>query len=333
MGSNVAIVMATYNGAAHVEEQIRSLQAQDFSGWKLYVRDDGSSDATPALVARLASEDPRITVLPAGARLGVIGNFGALLQHAHRSGAEYVFPCDQDDVWQPTKISRALACMTRLEERHGRGAPLLVHTDLAVVDETLQLIHPSFLAFQGLAHEKRTPLHVLLVQNFVTGCASLLNRSLLDLVLPIPERCIMHDWWIAQCAAACGRIGFVAEATVRYRQHGANQVGAAGARGSLNLFDRNARKRFARSWVVAEQVLVQARDLEGRLRDRGGASADVLALVTAFSRLDDESPGRRFFTLRKLGIRRNRPFGTALLYVRMGLIPRRATSSGAETAS
>jgi rhamnosyltransferase len=320
MGSNVAIVMATYNGAAHVEEQIRSLQAQDRSDWRLYVRDDGSSDATPALVAQLAEGDPRITVLESRARLGVIGNFGALLSHAHRMGADYVFPSDQDDVWQPGKLSGALAVMAALEAEHGRDAPLLVHSDLAVVDDRLRPLHPSFLRYQGIANEEADPLEVLLVQNYVTGCASLLNRPLLDLGLPIPESCIMHDWWLAQCAAARGAIGFIPAPTILYRQHGANQIGASGALGNLNVLHARGRKRFVRSWNTAVQTVAQARALHHRLQERGGASPEALALVDAYAGIDATSPARRLRTLHRYGIRRQRPLGTALLYVRVALL-------------
>jgi glycosyltransferase involved in cell wall biosynthesis len=316
----VGIVLATYNGAAHVEEQVRSVQAQDFSGWRLFARDDGSSDDTSARLARLAAQDPRITVLEAGERLGVVGNFAALLAHARRAGAEYVFPCDQDDVWLPAKVSRSLAVMAQLEAEHGRETPLLVHSDLAVVDEALRPLYPSFLRRQGIRHQEVDPLNVLLVQNFVTGCASLLNGALLDLALPVPERCIMHDWWIAQCAAARGAIGFIPEATILYRQHGTNQIGATGALGNLNVLDAAGRKRFVRSWKVGVQSVEQAGTLLERLPERGGAAERVLDLLGAFARISGEPPLRRVRILRRRGIRRQSSFRTMLLYAQTALL-------------
>jgi glycosyltransferase involved in cell wall biosynthesis len=313
--------MATYNGAAHLEDQIRSLQAQDFRAWRLFVRDDGSSDGTPERLATLAGADSRISVLPTERRLGVIENFGELFWHAHREGAARVFLCDQDDVWHPTKITRTLAVMTRLEAEHGSEAPLLVHSDLEVVDESLHPLGPSFLRYQGLAHQDSAPLTVLLVQNFVTGCAMAVNRALLDLALPIPDGCIMHDWWLALCAAARGRIGFIPDALIRYRQHGRNQLGAGGSLGALNVLEREGRERFARSWEAIRQSLSQARLLEERLRERGGAAPRVLELVGAFSRLERDRPAIRLWKLARLGIHCHRPLGTAFLFARMGLMP------------
>lgn len=321
MGANVAIVMATYDGAVHVAEQLRSLLAQDVREWQLFVRDDGSRDDTRARVEAFAREDSRISLLPAGERLGPAANFGTLCEHALRAGAEYVFPCDQDDVWHPAKLSRALARMRQLEAAHGTSTPLLVHSDLEVVSASLDVIAPSFLRYQGIAHVPAEPLKVLLVQNFVTGCASLLNRALLELALPIPPQAIMHDWWLALCAAAAGRIGFVEDPLVRYRQHGANQIGAGGSGAPLNVLDPQARRRFARSWSAVAQAVVQARALDERLRGRGGAPAEDLDLVRRFAELGRERPLPRLRTLRRLGIHCHRPLGTALVYLRMWSMP------------
>jgi rhamnosyltransferase len=299
---------------------VRSLRAQDHAGWRLLARDDGSTDGTPALLARLAREEPRLTVLGAPGRLGVVGNFGALLEAARDAGASYVLPCDQDDVWRPDKLSRMLEAMAALEARHGAGAPLLVHSDLEVVDQELRTLHPSFLRHQGIRHEDRDPLQVLLVQNFVTGCASLLNAPLLDLALPLPAACLMHDWWIAQCAAAAGAVGFVPEALVRYRQHAANEVGAGGAFGNLKILSAAGRRRFARAWRVGHQSVDQAGALAARLRERGGAGPGVLELVDGVARLGEAGPLSRLLAMRRLGVRRLRPVDTALLFARMALL-------------
>ncbi len=318
MRPRVSIVLATYNGASHLQEQLESLRAQDHREWHLFVRDDGSTDATPELLANAAREEQRITVIESRARLGVIGNFAELLSRAHSEGAHLVFMCDQDDVWMPTKVSRSLALMSQLEAAHGSDAPLLVHSDLRVVDENLDLIHPSFLRYQGIGHEERSPLQVLLVQNFVTGCASVVNRPLLDFGLPIPASCIMHDWWLAECAAARGSIGFIPDATILYRQHASNQIGAGGVLGNFNFLQATGRKRLARSWRTAVNTTWQARALHERLRERGGAAA-TLDLVEAYSRIAEQPPLTRLRTLRRLGIRRQRAVFTALLHLRVAL--------------
>ena len=228
--SDVFIVLSTYDGKAHVAALVESIQRQTFRDWCLLVRDDGSSDATVDIVSGLAREDPRIHILPAdGRNLGATASFGLLLAQARDRGAGYVFFADQDDIWLPSKLDRLLSAMVDAETETGSDAPLLVYSDLVVVAGDLRVIHPSFRRQQWLTPlTQAEALRVLLTQNVVTGCGAMLNRPLLDIVVPLPEEVVMHDWWAAQCAAATGRIVDVADATVLYRQHTANGGGAPG---------------------------------------------------------------------------------------------------------
>lgn len=320
MSRRVMIVLATYNGARHLGEQLQSLQAQTHTDWTLLLRDDSSVDGTLPLVRELARKDERIVLLEAGARLGAVGNFGALLVEAHSRGAEAVFLCDQDDVWLPDKVRRQLSLLERLEQRHGRSTPLLVHSDLEVVDESLGLIHPSYLGYQRIAHEEGDSLAVLLVQNFVTGCATLVNRPLLDFALPLPLECVVHDWWLAQCAASAGRLGFDPIPTVRYRQHAHNAIGAGGAFGNLNPFHAQGRRRMVAAWRTTRRTIDQAGALHRRMVERGGCAETTLELAAAFASTGDQRPWERLRTLARHGLRRQRPLGTALFYARMALL-------------
>jgi glycosyltransferase involved in cell wall biosynthesis len=225
----VVILLAAYNGARYINEQISSIRGQTFADWTLLARDDGSTDGTAELLNAAARQDSRIKVVhDQRGNLGPIGNFGALLQAANTVGADYVFLSDQDDVWLPDKVSKELGCMQAAEARYGAVTPLLVHSDLTVTDSSLNVVNKSFMTYQNIWHDDHEPIRTLLVQNFVTGCTALANRALLDLALPVPTGVLMHDWWLALCAATCGRIAYVAEPTVLYRQHRTNQVGAKG---------------------------------------------------------------------------------------------------------
>jgi len=115
-GGDVVIVLATYNGAAYLREQIRSIQDQTESRWRLLIRDDGSTDATRAIIDELIRADSRIECLDDDdERLGPAGNFGALLTTAFERGANYVCCADQDDVWLPNKLAVQLDAMRRAE--------------------------------------------------------------------------------------------------------------------------------------------------------------------------------------------------------------------------
>jgi hypothetical protein len=113
-----------------------------------------------------------------------------------------------------------------MEKEYGEETPILIHTDLKVVDNNLNLINPSFRNYQNLDPNPQNLLPRLLVQNFVTGCTMMINKPLKDLIIPIPTQAIMHDWWIALTAASFGKIAYISEPTVLYRQHEQNTVGA-----------------------------------------------------------------------------------------------------------
>lgn len=219
----VDILMATYNGALYVKEQIASIQNQRHQNWRLLVSDDSSTDNTWEILTEFANSDPRIVLLPRKERLGSISNFSRLMEHA---SAYYVMFSDQDDFWFPEKISKTLTKMREMEFQEGSSVPFLVHTDLVVVNHALKEMHPSLWKYSNLDSSRYVTLNRLLAQNVITGCTMMINRPLLEISYPIPREAVMHDRWIGLVAAAFGRIGIIPEATMAYRQHGKNQLGA-----------------------------------------------------------------------------------------------------------
>lgn len=226
-GETIDILLATYNGEAFLDEQLDSIAAQTHGDWRLIARDDGSTDRTPEILDAFRTRHPdKVVVLEDGdGNLGVAPNFSRLMEH---SDADYIMFCDQDDVWLPEKVAESHAAMRELELRYGSGTPLLVHTDLSVVDQDLKPIHHSFWRYQRLDPECGRSLASLLIQNVVTGCAAMANRRLKDVALPLPHDVRMHDWWLALVAAAFGCCHYVPRPLVLYRQHGANALGEKG---------------------------------------------------------------------------------------------------------
>ena len=221
----VDILLSTYNGQKYVDELLSSLNSQSFPSWNLIVRDDCSSDNTVSILQSSVSKFGKsIEILDAGpSRLGPAQSFSRLLES---SLASYTMFCDQDDIWLNTKIISSLKAMHTLEKFHGKDYPLLVHTDLTVVDNNLNTIAESFWKHQNLDPNLADNFSRVLVQNVVTGCTVLINKALRDLANPIPNDCIMHDWWVALVAAAFGKIAYVADPTILYRQHLSNSIGS-----------------------------------------------------------------------------------------------------------
>ncbi len=232
MGASVVteidVLMACYQGERFLPEQLSSLRAQDAADFTVLLQDDGSTDGTPALLQSVCLADARFRLgCEAGRHLGAIGNFWSLLA---QSSSPYTALCDQDDHWEPNRLSRCLSALKAMEARYGADAPLMVHSDCRVIDAAGAPLQASFFRHQGWSPEAVT-LPRLLVQNNVTGCTLMMNAALRRLLLAHgdPARMVMHDWFIALTAAAFGRIAFLDEPLVRYRQHGQNVKGASQA--------------------------------------------------------------------------------------------------------
>lgn len=220
----IDILLATFNGFSFIASQLDSILAQNYKNFRLIIRDDLSTDSTKLILETYANWFPNIiTLLPSETRLGVKGNFSCLMDY---SQANYIMFADQDDVWEEDKISKTLEKMKELESQSSAETPLLVHTDLKVVDRDLNLLSKSFWQYTGTDPANSQTLNRLLMQNVATGCTMMINRPLLQLASPLPESSAMHDWWIALTAAAFGKIAALPTATMLYRQHGKNTLGA-----------------------------------------------------------------------------------------------------------
>ncbi len=223
MTKPVDILLATFNGEMYLDELLSSIASQTYTNWHLIIHDDGSTDNTCQIINSFQSTHPdKVNIINDNVITGSAkNNFSHLITH---SNADYVMFCDQDDVWLPNKIEIFIDNLLKQEELHPES-PILIHSDLVVVDQNLNKVAESFWKYQGL-DESKNSFNRLIIQNSITGCATMVNRKLLDLAGTIPEGAIMHDWWLALIAAKFGKIFTIKQRTVLYRQHGSNTVGA-----------------------------------------------------------------------------------------------------------
>ena len=220
-----AVLLTAFNGGAHLPGLLDSLCAQSDPDFFVIMQDDGSTDGTPEILKNIASQDNRFVFgSEQGKHLGAAGNFLSLIRQAD---ADCCLLCDQDDVWEPEKIAVLKQALQNLEKECGSGTPLLVHSDCSLIDESGEKTGDSFFHHQGWDPGAVT-LPRLLVQNNVTGCTLIMNRTLRDLIAAhaVAKDLFMHDWFIALTAASFGRIAFVDQPLTRYRQHEGNVIGA-----------------------------------------------------------------------------------------------------------
>ncbi|WP_160121214.1 glycosyltransferase [Rhodovarius lipocyclicus] len=237
----VAVLLATYNGAAWLPEQLESLAAQQGVEWRLLWRDDASRDASRRVLQDFAARHPgRVEELggPAG-RLGATAGFLALLRAAPAADA-YAF-MDQDDVWLPAKLARGLA---RLEAGADAVCGRLSLADGALRPRGLSALPRMAPGFASL-----------LAHNVAAGCTMMLSPRAREWALTAPPPPgSLHDWWAALLVTGMGgRLDFDPEPMIRYRLHGGNSVG--GAPGLLERARRALGRGGAAWWAMLEAHL------------------------------------------------------------------------------
>lgn len=227
--ARVLVLLPVWNGAEWLAEQLDSILAQRDVQVTLLCRDDGSTDDSAAILQQYRARFPG-QVLPVddgAGNLGACGSFSRLMQSAcedHLAGEPElaIALADQDDVWHPDRLAVTLSA---LREADTDSSPVLVHSDLRVVDRRLQPVASSLVRYQGL-QPWRQGLPAQLLSNPVTGCTVLMNAALLRRALPVPEQAVMHDWWLSLVASLYGRRVYIDRPLVDYRQHEHNAVGA-----------------------------------------------------------------------------------------------------------
>jgi glycosyltransferase involved in cell wall biosynthesis len=222
---SVAVVLCTCNGSRFLPEQLQSILDQTRAPDEMIIVDDASSDDTMALLGEFEAHARQRGIAVSVARnpvnLGYVRNFERATGLAR---ADLVFLCDQDDVWEPTKIERMWQVF------QSRPSLLLLHTDARLIDASgADMGYSLFDALEVTANELSAvhagnAFEALLRRNLVTGAATAFRRELLHDAAPFPDAWV-HDEWLAIVAAATGEIDCLEEPLIAYRQHGSNQIG------------------------------------------------------------------------------------------------------------
>ena len=237
----IDIIMAVCNGEKYIKEQIDSILNQTHQDWRLLIHDDGSIDNTVSIIDEYMEKYPqKICLLADGVVTGGAKyNFFHLMKEAD---ADYIMFSDQDDVWEKDKVLKSYEFINKREKELGKDVPILCHSDLKVVDSKLNIINESFFDMQQLSKTKNH-FNDLLVQNNITGCTVIMNKALKQLCKEMPDRAIMHDWWLGLLASSFGKIYHMEHKEILYRQHDNNTEGAKNLKSVKYLVKKLFNKR------------------------------------------------------------------------------------------
>jgi glycosyltransferase involved in cell wall biosynthesis len=225
MSGTTSVALCTHNGALFIQSQLRSILEQGALPNEVVVSDDASTDATIGIVRSLAddfsSADVGLIILQNLEPLGVTANFE---QAIAATTGEIVLLSDQDDIWHPDRLSRALS------EFEARRELDLLFTDARLIDEAGRPLEHSLFDTLEVDQNTRAAVRagaafpILIKRNIATGATIAFRRRLIELASPFPDAWL-HDEWLTMIAASTGSLDLLNEQLIDYRQHSANQIG------------------------------------------------------------------------------------------------------------
>lgn len=218
----LAIILSTYNSSIFLREQMDSIITQTYKSWNLYIHDDMSEDTTTSIIKEYCEKDKRIHLLEDDRKRGSKDSFLWLLDKIE---ADYYMFCDHDDVWLSQKIELSIKKM--LEQKDRKEVPIIVATNLKLVNKDLKVIKESFWNHCHTRDKLFKDKYHYLVYNNIPGCSMLFNRIVKQYAIPCPDNTYVHDsWTILSALWNNGRIEKIETPLVLYRQHESNLIGS-----------------------------------------------------------------------------------------------------------
>jgi glycosyltransferase involved in cell wall biosynthesis len=218
----VSILLSTYNGGLYLVEQLNSIIGQTYKNWKLWIRDDGSTDNTIDIINEYRNLYPeQISFMKDD--LGNLKPAASFMQLLSLIDADYYMFCDQDDVWLHNKIEKTLHKMQEKELIHS-NIPVLIFSNLYLVDSNLKQRKRTKWEYEQIRPKSCNNFYYLLACAAITGCTIMINRIAKKEVLPYTPP-LMHDRWIPLILSRKGIIDYVDEPLILYRIHDSNAEG------------------------------------------------------------------------------------------------------------
>jgi glycosyltransferase involved in cell wall biosynthesis len=290
----VDILLATYNGAGYLRQQLESLAKQNTQyPYEIIIGDDGSTDETMDIITAFKSAHPTLVSVHHTSKdepKGPLHNFSRLMR---MSNSDYSMFCDQDDMWDENKVETTISIIHELELKSPHNMPVAVFCDMRVIDRDGHPFRSSFFndlhALSNVAVQRLiTTPSTFLVTNFVSGTSLGFNRSLRMLTQNPPAGAYLHDCWVLLVGGLVGKVAFIPERLASYRLHGRNTAGAQPASdlttpaGIISrLFTSNY--SYIKRWEERATLIKSERQLYGLLSDATRKMIDDYSTVGSVS--------------------------------------------------
>lgn len=254
MNQKVDILLATYNGEKYIKEQVESILNQTYENIQIIISDDCSTDKTRQVLKEYENNE-KIKIFYQEKNLGYVKNFEFLLKQVE---SNLYMLSDQDDVWKKEKVEKSV-------EKIESEKLDLVFGDLEVVDENLNTLYKSYNRYMHLIHKIKKyqkDYRLQYLYNCMTGCTIISRKNWIDKVLPFPtnSKYMIHDYWLGLVIALNGKVGYIEEPYILYRQHGKNQVGSKKASKTASKLEKvrnisiNTRIGTFETYVMHEKI-------------------------------------------------------------------------------
>ena len=236
---SISITMTTYNGEKFLQQQIDSILEQSYQDFELIICDDMSTDNTLNIIDTYMKKHLNIELHKNIHRLGSVKNFEKAITLCK---GKYIALSDQDDIWEKNKLEILIHEMKQLEQTD-ENTPIMIHSDLSMINEDNKTIERSYFKFRNYTLAKTKKLSYILGPCGVMGNTILMNKSLKKHILPFPNNLIVHDYWIALINEVYGKRITIEQPLVNYRIHETNLSNSAHNLSShhltTNIFNAN----------------------------------------------------------------------------------------------
>lgn len=265
----IAVLLSVYNGEQFLEKQVKTILEQNNVNLDLFIRDDGSIDRSKQIIRLIAARDSRVHFIQ-GQNVGFKRSFLELLKNPSVADYDYFAFADQDDLWNANKLEVLQERISKLESEDPR-IPILLYSNGRI--------------FSDKGEGRRLYQKARNISSFIDACfrplygmSFLLNLPLKDILVKTEASNFDlwgHDGWTAIVASAVGKVDFIDQDLVLYRQHGDNASGLKNDYTKLSIgfifATMRTFKRREQSWAFKLSSL--AKELEISLPNKVNAKS------------------------------------------------------------